>query len=232
MDVDAATPMPSNSSTDLMKLIDNTNRVAAVPETEQWTVGGWPNGMAMFHKDNCSCCNVYVAHAICKEQHVDLHMQDVSDAVTMAWLKLMHDLESKASSSALGDYKALADERDSLRAALQTSQSTLTSKHRRIECRDETIHDLKDEIAALKHPQSTVSTTTSLTRPVAQSSCTAGPSSRLMAPLPARAQSGLTAQISQLGLASRIPAWMLAPRQIVLTILPATSPTMCPSRTR
>jgi hypothetical protein len=62
---------------------------------EQWTVRGCPNGMAMFHKDNCRCCNEYVAHTIraCKEQHLDLHMQDVSDTVTTAWLKLMHDLE-------------------------------------------------------------------------------------------------------------------------------------------
>jgi hypothetical protein len=134
MDVDPSMSNPSTSS-DLMKLIDDANRVTAIPETKQWTVRGCPNGMAMFHKDNCRCCNGYVAHAICacKEQHVDLHMQDVGDAVTMAWPKLMCDLESEASASALADYKALADKAASLRAALKTSQSTLTSERSRIE---------------------------------------------------------------------------------------------------
>jgi hypothetical protein len=129
MDVDPSTSNPSTSS-DLMKLIDDANRVTTVPETEQWTVRGWPNGMAIFHKENCRCCNEYIAHAIraCKEQHVDLHMQDVGDAVTTAWPKLMRDLESEASTSALADYKALADEAASLRAALKTAQSTLTSE--------------------------------------------------------------------------------------------------------
>jgi hypothetical protein len=126
--------------------------------------------MAMFHKSNCRCCNDYFAHAIraCKEQSVDLHMQDVGDTVTTAWPKLMHNLKSEARSSALADYKALADEAASLRGALKTSQSTLTSERNRIEHRDETIRNLKDEIAALKHPQSTVfQLTMSLTRPVA-----------------------------------------------------------------
>jgi hypothetical protein len=73
--------------------------------------------MAMFHKDNCRCCNKYIAHTICacKEQHVDLHMQDIGDTITMVCPKLMHDLESEASSSALADYKALVDEAASLR---------------------------------------------------------------------------------------------------------------------
>jgi hypothetical protein len=160
MDVDLSTSNPSTSS-DLMTLIDDANRVTAVPETEQWTVRGWPNGMAMFHKDDCRCCNDYIAHAIrtCKEQHIDLHMQDVGDTVTTAWLKLMRDLESEASMNALVDYKALADEAASLRAALKTSQSTLTSEHARINHRDEMICDLKDEIATLKRPQSTLSLT-------------------------------------------------------------------------
>jgi hypothetical protein len=208
MDINTLTPIPSTSSTDLMKLIDDANRATTGPETEQWTVRGWPNGMAMFHKNNCRCCNDYVAHAICpcQEQHVDLHMQDVDDAVTTAWPKLMRDLESKASVSALADYKALADEAASLRAALKTSQSTLTSERSRIEQRDNTIHDLKDEIAALKDPQSTALTATVSTRPIAQLSCTSGPSPCLMALSPSRAQSGLTARMSQPGLASRIDA--------------------------
>jgi hypothetical protein len=140
MDIDPSTSNPSTSS-NLMKVIDDANCATAVPETEQWTVQGWPHGMAMFHKDDCRCCNKYVAHAIraCKEQRVDLHMQDVGDAVTMAWPKLMRDLESEVSTSALADYKALVDEAASLRAALKTSQSTLTSERNRIDRRDETI---------------------------------------------------------------------------------------------
>jgi hypothetical protein len=35
MDVDASTSMPSTSSMDLMKLIDDANHATAVPETEQ-----------------------------------------------------------------------------------------------------------------------------------------------------------------------------------------------------
>jgi HPt (histidine-containing phosphotransfer) domain-containing protein len=162
--------------------------------------------MAMFHKDNCRCCNKYVVHAIraCKEQRMDLHMQDVGDAITTAWPKLMQDLKSEASSSALADYKALADKAASLQAALKTSQSTLTSERNRIERQDETIRDLKDEIATLKHPQLTALMATSSTRPVAQLSHTAGPSSCQTALLPVWAQSGLTAWISNPGLASRI----------------------------
>jgi hypothetical protein len=73
MDVDASTFIPSTSSMDLMKLIDDTNRATAVPEMEQWTIRGWPKGMAMFHKNNCRCCNDYVAHTVrtCKEQGID-----------------------------------------------------------------------------------------------------------------------------------------------------------------
>jgi hypothetical protein len=56
MDVDPSTSQPSTSS-DLMKLIDNANRVTTVPETEKWTIRGWPKGLAMFHKNNCQCCN-------------------------------------------------------------------------------------------------------------------------------------------------------------------------------
>jgi hypothetical protein len=143
---------------DLMKLIDDTNRATAVLDLEQWTVRGWPNSMAMFHKYNCRCCNEYVAHAIrtCTEQSIDLPMQAVSDAVTMAWQKLMHNLESEASTSSLADYKELADKAASLRAALKTSQAILASVCSRIDRWDKTICDLKDDIAALKHPQSTV----------------------------------------------------------------------------
>jgi hypothetical protein len=210
MDVDVLTPIPSTSSTDLMKLIDDANCATAVPEKEQWSVRGWPHGMAMFHKNNCQCCNDYVVHAIraCKEQSVDLHMQDVGDAITTAWLKLMRDLESEASSSALVDYKGLVDEAASLRAALTTSQSMLTSERNRIEHRDEMIHNLKDEITALKRPQLTVSST----QPVVQSSHTAKPSSRLTALLPVRTQPGLAAQISHPGLASHIDACPTADR--------------------
>jgi hypothetical protein len=35
---------------DVMKLIDDANRTATVQEVEQWTVIGWPNGMAIFHR--------------------------------------------------------------------------------------------------------------------------------------------------------------------------------------
>jgi hypothetical protein len=135
MDVDPSMSNPSTSS-GLMKLIDDANHVTAVPEMEQWAVRGWLNGMAMFHKDKCWCCNDYVVHAIsaCKEQRVDLHMQDVGDAMTTAWVKLMRDLKNEASTSALADYKPLADEAASLRAALKMSQSTLTSDRARIKC--------------------------------------------------------------------------------------------------
>jgi hypothetical protein len=91
MDVDPTTSNPSNSSMDLMKMIDNANRATAVPETEQWTIRGWPKGLAMFHKNNCQCCNDYVAHAIhtCKEQGINLPIQAVGDAITKAWPMLM-----------------------------------------------------------------------------------------------------------------------------------------------
>jgi hypothetical protein len=73
MDVDLSTSKPSTSS-DLMRLIDNANRVTAAPESEQWTIRGWPKGMAMFHKDNCQYCNEYVAHTVraCKGEGVYL----------------------------------------------------------------------------------------------------------------------------------------------------------------
>jgi hypothetical protein len=63
MDVDPSTSKPSTSS-DLMKLIGDTIRVTAVPPPEQWTIRRWPKGMAMFHKNNCQCCNEYVAHTV------------------------------------------------------------------------------------------------------------------------------------------------------------------------
>jgi hypothetical protein len=74
------------------------------------------------------------------------------------------------------------------------------------------IRNLKDEITALKQPPSTVLTTTSSTRPIVQSSRAARPSSRLMAPLPVRAHSGLAARLSKPGLASRIDAHPKADR--------------------
>jgi hypothetical protein len=88
MDVNASTSIPpSTSSTDLMKLIDDANHVTAVPEMEQWTVRGWLKGMAMFHKNNCQCCNEYIAHTVraCKDQGMNLPRQAIGDAITTAW---------------------------------------------------------------------------------------------------------------------------------------------------
>jgi hypothetical protein len=81
MDVDPSMSKPSTSS-DLMKLIDDVNRVAAVPKTGQWTVRGWPKGMAMFHTNNCQCCNKYVAHAVraCKDEGINLPRQAIGVA--------------------------------------------------------------------------------------------------------------------------------------------------------
>jgi hypothetical protein len=81
----------------MMKLIE-ANRAATIPASEQWTVRGWPNGMAVFHRDNCRCCNNYVAHIIrtCREQSVNLPLQAVGNTVTTVWPMLMHDLESQA----------------------------------------------------------------------------------------------------------------------------------------
>jgi hypothetical protein len=205
MDVDPSTSKPSTSS-DLMKLIDNANCVTAIPETEQWTVRGWPKGMAMFHKNNSQCCNEYVAHTVrpCKDEGMNLPRQAIGDAITTAWLELMRDLERNAEERTLDDCKDLEDDVAWLKAKLESSQSALASKRSRVERRNETIRDLKDEIEALKHPQST--------RPGAQASCSARPSSCPTAPPPARAQSGLAVQISQLGLASRMDAHPAADR--------------------
>jgi hypothetical protein len=191
-----------------MKLIDDTNRVTAVPETERWTIRGWPRGMAMFHKNNCQCCNEYVAHTVraCKDKGMNLPRQAIGDTVTTAWLELVRDLERNARERILDDYKDLEDDVAQLKAELESSKSALPSKHSRVERRNEMIHDLKDKIETLKRPQSTTSTATSLTRPGAQALCSAGPSSRPTAPLPARAQSGLAARISQPGLASCMDA--------------------------
>jgi hypothetical protein len=104
----------------------------------------------------------------------------------------------------LEDYKDLADDAASLKAELKASQTVLTSERSRVERRDKMIRDLKDEIAALKRPQSTVSMATSSARPIAQSLRATGPSSSPTAPLPARAKSGLAAQMSNPGLASRM----------------------------
>jgi hypothetical protein len=83
----------------------------------------------------------------------------------------------------LDDYKDLADDAASLKAELKASQAALDSERSRVKRWDDTIRDLKDEIAALKRPPLTVSTM--MMRPIAQSSRTAGPSSRPTAPLPA-----------------------------------------------
>jgi hypothetical protein len=94
MDINPSTSKPSTSS-DLMKLIDDANRITAVPETEQWTVRGWLKGMAMFHKNNCQCCNEYVAHTVraCKEEGMNLPRQAIGYTITTAWPELMRDLE-------------------------------------------------------------------------------------------------------------------------------------------
>ena len=205
MDVDPSTSKPSTSS-DLMRLIDDANRVVAVPETGQWAVRGWPKGMAMFHTNNCQCCNEYVAHTVkaCKDGGINLPRQEIGDAITTAWPELMRDLERNAEARAANDYEALEVDIVRLKTKLESSQSALASERSRVERRDETIRDLRHEIEALKRPHSTLSTTTSSTRPGAQASSSAGPSSRPKAPLPARAHSGLAARISQPGLSSRI----------------------------
>jgi hypothetical protein len=90
MDVDPLMSKPSTSS-DLMRLIDDANRVTTVPEMEQWTIRGWPKGLAMFHKNDCQCCNEYVAHTIraCKDEGMHFLGQAIGDAVTTAWPELM-----------------------------------------------------------------------------------------------------------------------------------------------
>jgi hypothetical protein len=160
MDVDASTSVPSSSAMDLMKMIDDANRATAEPETDQWTVRGWPKGLALFHTNSCRCCNEYVAHAInaCKEPGFELPLQAIGDAVTMAWPGLMCDLENAARERTLHDYKDLADDAAHLKAELKAPRDALKSERDRVNRRDEKIRDLKDEIAALKRPPSTVST--------------------------------------------------------------------------
>jgi hypothetical protein len=51
MDVNVSTSMRSTSTMDLMKLIDDANCTTTVPDLEQWTVRGWPNGMAMLSRE-------------------------------------------------------------------------------------------------------------------------------------------------------------------------------------
>jgi hypothetical protein len=111
----------------LMKLIDDTNRATTVPDSEQWTIRGWPNRIAIFHRDNCQCCNEYAVHVVhtCREQDIDLPLQAVGDSVTMALLGLMHDLKSKAKTRSLKDYKDLTNEAASLRAALKLCHDML-----------------------------------------------------------------------------------------------------------
>jgi hypothetical protein len=106
----------------------------------------------------------------------------------------------------LESYKDLADDTASLKAELKASEAALNSERSRVKRQDKTIRYLKDEIAALKQPPSTVSTTTLLTQPIAQSLRTAGPSSRPTAPLPTQAHSGLSGWLSNPGLASHISA--------------------------
>jgi hypothetical protein len=60
----------------------------------------------------------------------------------------------------LDNYKALEDDVARLTTRLDLSQSVLASEHSRVERRNETIRELKDEIERLKHPQSNMSTTT------------------------------------------------------------------------
>src|SRR3981189_3207855 len=129
MDVDPSTSKPSTSS-DLMKLIDDANRVTAVPETEQWTIRGWPKGLAMFHKNDCRCCNEYVAHAIraCKDESLTLPRQAVGDAVATAWPELMRDLERIAEQRSQDDYRDLEDKLARLTAKLESSQDALASE--------------------------------------------------------------------------------------------------------
>jgi hypothetical protein len=183
MDVYPTMSIPSDSSTDVMKMIDDANHATTVPEKEQWTIRGWPKGLALFHKNKCQCCNDYVAHTIkaCKEQGMDLPIQVIGDAVTKAWPILMRDLEDEARERALRTYKGLADEANHLRADLKASEAALTNECSRVERHDEMIRDLRDEIAALKQPQSA----TLPARPTAPASSSAGPSSRQTAPLPA-----------------------------------------------
>jgi uncharacterized protein YlxW (UPF0749 family) len=102
--------------------------------------------MGIFHKDNCWCCNDYIAHVVhaCKEQNIDLPLQAVGDTITTAWLMLMHDLESKARMQALKEYKELTDEAAGLRSVVKSCQATLTGKHGRIKRWDDKIRDLKD----------------------------------------------------------------------------------------
>jgi hypothetical protein len=197
-----------------MKLTDDANRITTVPEAEQWTIRGWPKGLAMFHKDNCRCCNEYVAHAVraCKDEGMNLPRQVISHAVAAAWPELMRDLERHAEEKTLDECRDLEDDVDRLKSKLESSQATLASERSRVGRWNETIRDLQNEIEALKRPQSTLSTTTSSTRPGAQASGSAGPSSSQMAPLPARAHSGLAARISQPGLASRMDAHPAADR--------------------
>jgi hypothetical protein len=154
MDVNLTTSTPSNSSMDLMKMIDDANRATTVPETEQWTIRGWPKGLALFHKNKCQCCNNYVAHTIqaCKEQGMNLPTQAVGDTVTKVWLMLMRDLEDEARERALETYKDLADDANCLRVELKASEAVLTNERSRVGRRYETICDLRDEIAALKRP--------------------------------------------------------------------------------
>jgi hypothetical protein len=123
-------------------------------KVEQWTVRGWPNGIAIFHKHGCRCCNDCVAHIICacREQSIDLPLQAVSNTVTTVWPMLMRDLKSEAKTQALKEYKEHTDKAAGLRSALESCQDTLASEHGRIERWDDKIRNWKDNIVALKQP--------------------------------------------------------------------------------
>ena len=141
----------------------------------------------MFHTNNCQCCNEYVAHAVraCQDEGMNLPRQAVGNAVTTAWPELMRDLERNAEARTSNDFEALEDELVRVKTKLESSQSALASEHERVERRDEMICGLKEEIGALKRPQSTTSATTSSSRPAAPASSIARTSSRQTAPLPA-----------------------------------------------
>jgi hypothetical protein len=100
----------------------------------------------------------------------------------------------------LRTYKGLADEVDCLREDLKSSEAALSDECSRVEGRDETIRVLREEIGALKRPQSMMSST----RPTARTSSVTGPSSCQTALLPAQARSSLVARMSKPGLASRM----------------------------
>jgi hypothetical protein len=67
----------------------------------------------------------------------------------------MRDLERNAEARTVNDYEALEDDVVRLKTKLESSQSALESEHSKVGRRDETIRELRNEIEALKRPQST-----------------------------------------------------------------------------